>query len=43
VTFAEGQKVTVFVLGESFDLLAASESSLSFWDNTLDDDDRNDA
>jgi hypothetical protein len=30
-------------LSEADDLLTAAESSLSFWDNALDDDDWNDA
>ena len=47
VPFAPGARVVVFVIPEpqeSFsDLLAASESSLAFWDNPLDDEDWNDA
>ncbi len=46
VPFPAGSLVTVFVLeaGESFaDLLFASESSLDFWDNPLDDEDWNNA
>jgi hypothetical protein len=46
VPFPVGSHVTVFVLeaGESFaDLLFASESSLAFWDNPLDDEDWNNA
>lgn len=46
VPFPAGSHVTVFVLeaGESFiDLLFASESSLAFWDNPLDDEDWNNA
>lgn len=46
VPFPVGAHVTVFVLesGESFaDLLFASQSSLAFWDNPLDDEDWNNA
>jgi hypothetical protein len=46
VPFPVGAHVTVFILeaGESFtDLLSASESSLAFWDNPLDDEDWNNA
>ncbi|MDO9302052.1 MAG: hypothetical protein Q7T89_11740 [Anaerolineales bacterium] len=46
VPFPVGAHVTVFILeaGESFtDLLFASESSLAFWDNPLDDEDWNNA
>ncbi|HRQ21989.1 MAG TPA: hypothetical protein PLF42_01065 [Anaerolineales bacterium] len=46
VPFPAGSHVTVFVLeaGEPFaDLLFASESSLAFWDNPLDDEDWNNA
>src|SRR6185503_12807391 len=43
VPFAPGARVIVFVIPEpqeTFnDLLAASESSLAFWDNPLDDED----
>jgi hypothetical protein len=42
-----GVRVTVFVIEStnsvSHDLLAASQSSLEFWDNPLDDQDWNDA
>lgn len=42
-----GARVTVFVIEEfadSFnDLLAASQNSLDFWDNTFDDEDWNNA
>ena len=42
-----GVQVTVFVIestnGTSHDLLSASQSSLEFWDNPLDDEDWNDA
>ena len=47
VPFAPGARVVVYVRREgdgSFaDLMAAAESSLSFWDNPLDDEDWNDA
>ena len=46
VPFPAGAHVTVFVLeaGDSFsDLLSASQSSLAFWDNPLDDEDWNNA
>ncbi len=46
VPFPAGAHVTVFVVesGDSFgDLLAASESSLDFWNNPLDDEDWNNA
>jgi hypothetical protein len=46
VPFPVGAHVTVFILeaGESFtDLISASESSLAFWDNPLDDEDWNNA
>lgn len=46
VPFPAGSHVTIFVLeaGELFaDLLFASESSLAFWDNPLDDEDWNNA
>lgn len=39
-------RVTVFVVGggdDSTDLVAAAGSSLDFWDNSLDDEDWNDA
>ncbi len=44
VPFPAGAHVTVFVIesGDRFiDLLAASESSLDFWNNPLDDEDWN--
>jgi hypothetical protein len=47
VPFASGARVVVFVIPESEDtfddLVAASESSLGFWDNPLDDEDWNNA
>jgi hypothetical protein len=47
VPLATGVHVTVFVIespnGAADDLLLASESSLQFWDNPLDDEDWNDA
>ena len=49
VPFAPGARVVVFVIGEQGqddpfqDLLAASQSSLDFWDNPLDDEDWNNA
>ena len=47
VPFAPGVRVVIFVIPEiqeSFaDLVAASESSLSFWDNPFDDEDWNHA
>jgi hypothetical protein len=47
VPLAAGVHVTVFVIespnGAADDLLLASESSLQFWDNPLDDEDWNDA
>jgi len=47
VPFAPGVRVTVVVIRESpdafDDLLSAAESSLDFWDNPFDDEDRNDA
>ena len=47
VPLAPGVSVTVFVIespnGASHDLLSASQSSLEFWDNPLDDEDWNDA
>jgi len=45
VPFPAGSNVTIFVIEESEDfkyLLAASESSLDFWDNVFDDEDWND-
>jgi len=46
VPFAQGARVTVFVLEtrESFsDLMTATESTLDFWNNALDDEDWNNA
>ncbi len=46
VPFPAGAHVTVFVIasGDSFgDLVAASESSLDFWNNPFDDEDWNNA
>lgn len=46
VPFPVGSHVTVFVFetGDTFnDLLAASESSLGFWNNPFDDEDWNNA
>lgn len=47
VPFEAGVHVTVFVIPESEesfgDLVAASESSLDFWDNPWDDEDWNNA
>ena len=46
VPFPAGARVTVFVVeaGDTFtDLVQASQSSLAFWDNPLDDEDWNDA
>ena len=47
VPFAPGARVVVFVVAEGeyefADLKAASQSSLQFWDNPLDDEDWNDA
>ena len=47
VPLAPGVRVTVFVIespnGVAQDLLLASQSSLEFWDNPLDDEDWNDA
>lgn len=46
VPFPAGARVTVFVVeaGDTFtDLLLASQSSLGFWDNPLDDEDWNNA
>ncbi len=46
VPFPAGAHVTVFVVdaGDAFaDLLYASQSSLEFWDNPLDDEDWNNA
>jgi len=46
VPFSPGAHLTVFVVSEQpaeyfDDLLAASESSLDFWDNPFDDEDWN--
>jgi hypothetical protein len=44
VPFSAGEKLTVFVISEPdefTDLLAASQSSLDFWDNPFDDEDWN--
>jgi hypothetical protein len=46
VPLSQGTKVVVFVVPEAdqlHDLVAASQSSLGFWDNPLDDEDWNDA
>ncbi len=46
VPFPAGAHVTVFVIesGDTFDdLISASESSLDFWDNPIDDEDWNNA
>jgi hypothetical protein len=46
VPFRAGAHIIVFVIesGDGFDeLLAASESSLDFWNNPFDDEDWNDA
>jgi len=46
VPFPAGAHVTIFVVdaGDTFaDLLSASETSLDFWDNPLDDEDWNNA
>ena len=49
VPFAVGARVTIFVIKEQetdnslADLVAASESSLEFWNNPLDDEDWNNA
>lgn len=47
VPLAPGVHVTVFVIesanGAFHDLLSASERSLGFWDNPLDDEDWNNA
>jgi hypothetical protein len=47
VPLAPGVHVTVFVIestnGAFHDLLRASQSSLEFWDNPLDDEDWNNA
>ena len=45
VPFPKGSKVTIFVVNDSTDtlddLLVASQSSLDFWNNPLDDEDWN--
>jgi hypothetical protein len=47
VPFAAGQKVVVLVMedetGDFNDILAASSSSLEFWDNPIDDAEWNNA
>ena len=47
VPMSPGTRVTIFIVeesGELFnDLVSASESSLDFWDNPLDDEDWNNA
>ena len=47
VPFGPGTRLTVFVLEQLedslHDLLEASQSSLDFWDNPLDDEDWNNA
>lgn len=47
VPLSSGARVTIFVIEEDTDTFAdlvyASESSLDFWDNLLDDEDWNDA
>jgi len=47
VPLAPGVHVTVFVIespdGDPDDLVLASQNSLEFWDNPLDDEDWNDA
>jgi hypothetical protein len=47
VPFAHGSRVTVFVIQEPpevfDDLVAASTTSLAFWDNPYDDEDWNNA
>lgn len=47
VPFPAGARIVVFVIEEPVetfgDLVAASQSSLDFWDNPLDDADWNDA
>ena len=47
VPFAPGARVMVYVRrendGDFADLMAAAESSLGFWDNSLDDEDWNHA
>ena len=39
--FKKGEKIEIIILPESeesFDLMSASESSLNFWDNPVDDE-----
>ena len=47
VPYAEGERVVVFVVSDSTEpfneLTEATESSLAFWDNPLDDQDWNNA
>jgi hypothetical protein len=48
VPFPSGARLTVFVIQEPepealYDLVSAAESSLDFWDNSLDDDDWSEA
>lgn len=47
VPFTPGAHLTIFVIAENgepfWELMQASESSLDFWDNPLDDEDWNDA
>ncbi len=47
VPFPAGARVVVFVVREDgdnfFDLTSASQTSLSFWSNSLDDEDWNNA
>jgi hypothetical protein len=47
VPFAPGARVVVFVIPEPqesfYDLVAAAERSLAFWNNPLDDEDWNNA
>ncbi|MGO8689069.1 MAG: hypothetical protein ACLQLG_05505 [Thermoguttaceae bacterium] len=47
VPFSQGTRVVVFVVGEPDgtldNLVAASQSTLAFWDNPLDDEDWNTA
>ena len=46
VPFPPGAHLTVFIVeaGETFsDLMSAAESSLAFWDHSLDDEDWNNA
>ncbi len=46
VPFSIGTRIVVFVIpqpDDTFELIHASESSLAFWDNDLDDEDWNSA